>query len=83
MYIYDLKQGACGVDTVLTDGEKDGSVDANLLTSSDILRRKSGLYLSDGGIYGGAGKAFLRMNLACPRDILMDGLERLKSAVST
>ena len=44
-----------------------------------LLREKTGLFLSDGSIYGGNGKNFLRMNLACPRNVLMDGLKRLKT----
>ncbi len=40
-----------------------------------FIRGKTGLYLSDGKEYGASG--FLRMNIACPRSILMDGLERL------
>ena len=43
-----------------------------------LLREKTGLFLSDGSIYGGNGRNFLRMNLACPRNVLMDGLKRLK-----
>ncbi|MCR5726418.1 MAG: pyridoxal phosphate-dependent aminotransferase [Lachnospiraceae bacterium] len=44
-----------------------------------LLREKTGLFLSDGSIYGGNGRNFLRMNLACPRNVLMDGLKRLKT----
>ena len=42
------------------------------------LRAETGLYLSAGMVYGGNGRAFLRMNTACPRERLLDGLERLK-----
>lgn len=44
-------------------------------------RQNTGLYLSDGAAYGGNGERFLRMNLACPRERLADGLRRLKEAV--
>lgn len=44
-----------------------------------FLRKETGLYLNDGSIYGSAGQGFLRMNLACPRSILADGLSRLKT----
>lgn len=44
------------------------------------IRKKTGLYLSDGVEYGGDGARFLRMNVACPRTTLVDGLERLKTA---
>ncbi|MCR5322003.1 MAG: pyridoxal phosphate-dependent aminotransferase [Lachnospiraceae bacterium] len=42
------------------------------------LREKTGLYVTEGEEYGSCGKAFLRMNIACPRKVLADGLERLK-----
>ncbi|MFR3225682.1 MAG: cystathionine beta-lyase, partial [Blautia massiliensis (ex Durand et al. 2017)] len=46
-----------------------------------FLRKATGLRLSAGGVYRGNGGAFLRMNLACPRARLQDGLERLKRGV--
>jgi len=45
------------------------------------IREKTGLYLSAGSAYGGNGKRFLRMNLACPRERLTDGLNRLKTGI--
>ena len=45
------------------------------------LRTETGLYLSAGVVYGGNGNAFLRMNTACPRARLLDGLERLKRGI--
>ena len=42
------------------------------------LKKDAGLYLSEGDIYGGDGRKFLRMNIACPRSILKEGLKRLK-----
>lgn len=44
------------------------------------IRRETGLFLSDGAIYG-SGEKFLRMNIACPRQRVADGLERLKRAI--
>ena len=41
------------------------------------IREKTGLDLSDGRIYGRGGEWFLRMNLACSRKMLMEGLKRL------
>lgn len=43
-----------------------------------FLREKTGLFLSAGAPYGGGSEAFLRMNLACPRAFVEDGLARLK-----
>ena len=45
---------------------------------ADDLRAKTGLYLSAGSHYGGNGRRFLRMNAACPRTLMRDGLERLE-----
>lgn len=45
------------------------------------LRKKTGLFLSPGYIFGEQGRNFLRMNIACPRSVLMDGLSRLKKGV--
>lgn len=45
-----------------------------------FIRNHSGLYLCDGNEYrNGAG--FLRMNLACPRQDVEEGLKRLKDSV--
>ena len=46
-----------------------------------FIREHTGLYLSDGSEYGKAGQQFLRMNIACPRSRLLDGLERLKQGL--
>lgn len=46
-----------------------------------FIREKTGLYLSSGEQYGGQGKWFLRMNLACPRSATEDGLDRLKRGI--
>ncbi|WP_044975292.1 MalY/PatB family protein [Ruminococcus sp. HUN007] len=45
------------------------------------IRSKTGLYLSHGMQFGN-GDRFLRMNIACPRVLLEDGLARLKKAVN-
>lgn len=47
----------------------------------DFIRKKTGLYLSEGSQFGSNGNQFIRMNLACPRHVLKDGLERLKNGV--
>ncbi len=44
-----------------------------------FIREKTGLYLSEGGQFGGNGGHFLRMNVACPRKTVRDGLQRLKA----
>ena len=47
------------------------------------LREKHGLVLSTGTIYGAAGEGFERLNIACPRTRLLDGLERLKDGIKS
>ncbi len=54
----------------------------NATELSKILRETTGLYLSAGNQYGGNGGQFLRMNIACPREVLKDGLKRLKRGIS-
>lgn len=44
----------------------------------NFIRQDSGLYLTEGEEYGSCGRQFIRMNTACPRERLMDGLNRLK-----
>lgn len=46
-----------------------------------FLREKHGLTLSTGTIYGAAGEGFERLNIACPRTRLLDGLERFKDGI--
>ncbi|MBO4453238.1 MAG: pyridoxal phosphate-dependent aminotransferase [Clostridia bacterium] len=43
------------------------------------IREKTGLFLSEGSVYGSGGKGFVRMNVACPRSTVEEGLRRLKA----
>ena len=47
----------------------------------EFLRTNQGLFLSPGHQFGENGKDFLRMNIACPRELLLDGLARLKAGI--
>ena len=47
------------------------------------LRKETGLYLNVGETYGKMGNTFMRLNLACPRSTLEDGLKRLKEFCET
>lgn len=44
---------------------------------TQYLREHTGLYLSEGRQYGESGSSFIRMNIACPKSRLEDGLKRL------
>lgn len=45
---------------------------------SKILIDEEKLWLNSGTMYGKAGEGFLRMNIACPRKLLVEGLKRLE-----
>ena len=47
-----------------------------------FIRKDSGLYLTEGEEYGVPGRKFMRLNTACPRKRLQEGLERLRQSVS-
>lgn len=47
----------------------------------NMIRKVSGLYLSEGSQYGADGYYFLRINIACPRVLLKDGLKRLQKGI--
>lgn len=47
-----------------------------------FLRDSVGLIVNDGAIFGPGGKGFIRMNIACPKETLIDGLARFASAWS-
>ena len=45
---------------------------------AENLRKETGLYIAGGSEYGKAGISFVRINLACPRKVLEDAMNRLK-----
>ncbi|HBI61648.1 MAG TPA: cystathionine beta-lyase [Lachnospiraceae bacterium] len=54
------------------------------MSSSEIarvLRREAKLYLMAGKEYGSNGDGFLRMNIACPREFVQEGMWRLKKGL--
>jgi len=46
----------------------------------DRVRNKARLWLNNGRLFGKTGEGFQRLNLACPRSILVEALNRLKVA---
>ena len=46
-----------------------------------FLRSEALLYVSAGEAYGETGRGFIRINIACPRERLEDGLSRLKKGI--
>lgn len=49
---------------------------------SGFLRDNQGLFLSAGRDFGLNGDDFLRMNIACPQELLKEGLGRLKAGIT-
>ncbi len=56
-----------------------GSADAD--EAALFIREETGLVVSSGKQYGRGGEKFLRMNVACPRALLEDGLSRLREGL--
>ena len=51
------------------------------IRSEELERRlyeNGRVWVNSGGIYGEAGEGFIRINIACPRERLLEGLERLR-----
>ncbi len=48
----------------------------------EYIRKKTGLFITAGNQYRGNGHFFVRINVACPRVRLLDGLARLKEGVN-
>jgi cystathionine beta-lyase len=46
----------------------------------EALTHRGKLWLSAGSSFGKGGSGFERMNIACPRSVLHNALERLKTA---
>ncbi|OWV09766.1 MalY/PatB family protein [Fibrobacter sp. UWH1] len=47
----------------------------------DLIRNKARLWLNSGTLFGKTGECFQRVNLACPRRILEEALNRIKKAL--
>lgn len=54
--------------------------DSNQLNK--FIRKDTGLILSAGAAYRGNGQSFLRINLACPKPMVKDAMERLAKAIN-
>lgn len=46
------------------------------------LKEEKGLLISNGSSFGKSGEGFIRMNVACPKMCMMDGLNRLKAGIA-
>ena len=59
------------------------NVTNNIEDLEQHIRKKADLYLCAGTEYGKAGEGFLRMNIACSKQTMMDGLHRLKKGIDS
>ncbi len=57
--------------TITSDSEKLAS----------FIRHETGLYLTAGDHYGKGGEGFLRMNVACSKEIVIEALDKLDKAI--
>lgn len=48
-----------------------------------ILQTEGKIWVNEGSLYGEAGEGFLRLNIACPRQRLIEGLDRLRDTLNT
>jgi cystathionine beta-lyase len=60
-------------------------IDCSILNISSeklasLILEHENLWVNEGTMYGKAGEGFVRLNIACPKEILQDGLNRLKNA---
>lgn len=61
-------------------------VDCSVLnqSSDEIIKNlleKEKIWVNEGSLYGEAGEGFIRINIACPRQQLIEGLNRLRRAL--
>ena len=47
----------------------------------NLIVNEAGLWLDSGAIFGAAGEGFERINIACPRIILKEALQKLEAAI--
>lgn len=48
-----------------------------------FLKRKAGLYLNDGSMFGDGGNGFVRLNVGCPRSVLARALSQLRESLAS
>ncbi|MDR2915697.1 MAG: pyridoxal phosphate-dependent aminotransferase [Tannerella sp.] len=46
---------------------------------AENLLKKENLWVNEGTMYGQSGEGFIRLNIACPRQLLKEGLNKMKS----
>jgi cystathionine beta-lyase len=49
----------------------------------ELMFEGARVYLDEGFIFGPEGDGFERINIACPRKLLIEALDRIKEAIHT
>ncbi|MCA0990603.1 MalY/PatB family protein [Pseudalkalibacillus hwajinpoensis] len=76
------------IDVIEPEGTYLVWLDFNKLNMSheeleQFVQGEARLALDEGYIFGEGGKGFERINIACPRSVLQEGLERLEKAINS
>ncbi|MCX6068993.1 MAG: pyridoxal phosphate-dependent aminotransferase [Chloroflexi bacterium] len=79
-----------GVQISVPDATYLAWLDCNELVASGKIKtspyefflKEARVALNDGAAFGTGGKNFVRLNFGCPREILVEGLERMKKALT-
>lgn len=50
---------------------------------SEKLLKEGKVWCTDGAVYGKNGEGFLRINIACPRELLIEGLNRIRRTIDS
>lgn len=81
-----VREEISGVDTIDPEGTfllwmdfRELGMDAEEL--NDLMVNEAGVALNNGAWFGKGGEGFMRLNFACPRSTLKEGLNRIKRAV--
>ncbi len=61
-------------------------IDCSAITLSskeitDFMLEHGNVWVNEGTMYGEAGEGFIRLNIACPKEVLQDGLKKMKKAL--
>lgn len=51
-------------------------------TLARFMRRQAKVAINDGSLFGLGGEGHIRINIACPRSVLKEGLRRIESAIN-
>jgi len=57
------------------------SLDLDNQQLRNLMLNQARVFLDDGSLFGPEGDGFERINIACPRSLLMEGLRRIVAAI--